>query len=152
VHRERTQESEHLFALPNPLVSTAQTAASPASAPKDAAQQPESVAATMRDPAAASAGASALATAPAPGASPAPVDAATVLLTYQGPSWTEIRDKSGQLLISRLVTSGSVEPVNGTPPFDIVLGNARAVTLVFRGKSVELSPYTRRGVARLTLQ
>jgi len=140
------------IALPNPLVSTAQTATSPASAPKDAAQQPEPPVTSMRDPGAASTGAAALAPAPAPGASPAPVDAATLLLTYRGPSWTEIRDKSGQLLISRLVTSGSVEPVNGTPPFDIVLGNAHAVTLVFRGKSVELSPYTRRGVARLTLQ
>jgi cytoskeleton protein RodZ len=140
-----TAPSTPAIALPNPLVSTPQTAASPASAPKDAAQQPESPAASMRDPAAASTSAAALAPAPAPAD-------ATLLLTYRGPSWTEIRDKSGQVLIARLVMSGSVEPVNGTPPFDIVLGNAHAVTLVFRGKSVELSPYTRRGVARLTLQ
>ena len=77
---------------------------------------------------------------------------ATLLLRYQGPSWTEIRDRSGQLVVSRLVAAGSVEPVNGTPPFDIVLGNAHIVTLVYRGKSVDLSPYTRRNVARLTLQ
>ena len=84
-------------------------------------------------------------------ASVAPADAA-VLLTYKGPSWTEIRDRSGQLVVSRLVAARSVEPVNGVPPFDIVLGNAHAVTLVYRGKSVDLSPYTRQNVARLTLQ
>ena len=84
-------------------------------------------------------------------ASAAPGDA-TLLLTYQGPSWTEIRDRSGQLVVSRLVAAGSVEPVNGAPPFDIVLGNAHVVTLVYRGTSVDLSPYTRQNVARLTLQ
>jgi len=84
-------------------------------------------------------------------ASAAPGDA-TMLLTYQGPSWTEIRDRSGQLVVSRLVAPGSVEPVRGAPPFDIVLGNAHVVTLVYRGKSVDLSPYTRQNVARLTLQ
>ena len=47
---------------------------------------------------------------------------------------------------------GSVEPVKGVPPFDIILGNAHVVTLVFRGKPVDLSPYTRQNVARLTLQ
>jgi cytoskeleton protein RodZ len=50
------------------------------------------------------------------------------------------------------VMPGSVEPVKGVPPFDIILGNAHVVTLVFRGKSVDLSPYTRQNVARLTLQ
>jgi cytoskeleton protein RodZ len=84
-------------------------------------------------------------------ASAAPGDA-TLLLTYQGPSWTEIRDRSGQIIVSRLMVPGSVEPVKGVPPFDIILGNAHVVTLVFRGKSVDLSPYTRQNVARLTLQ
>ena len=77
---------------------------------------------------------------------------APLLLTYQGPSWTEIRDRTGQLVVSRLVAPGSVEPVKGTPPFDIVLGNAHVVTLAYRGKPVDLSPYTRQNVARLTLQ
>ena len=77
---------------------------------------------------------------------------ATLLLTYQGPSWTEIRDRSGQLVVSRLIAPGSVEPVRGAPPFDIVLGNAHVVTIVYRGKSIDLSPYIRQNVARLTLQ
>jgi uncharacterized protein DUF4115 len=33
-----------------------------------------------------------------------------------------------------------------------LLGNAHAVTLVSRGTPVDLSPYTRQNVARLTLQ
>lgn len=75
-----------------------------------------------------------------------------LLISYSGPSWTEIRDRSGQLVVSRLVTANSVEPVAGDPPYDIVLGNALAVRLTYRGKPVDLAPYTRHNVARLTLQ
>ena len=100
----------------------------------------------MRDPAA---NAAAALVAAAPAIAPGE---ATLLLTYQGPSWTEIRDRSGQLVISRLVAPGSIEPVKGAPPFDIVLGNAHVVTLVFRGKPIDLSPHTRQNVARLTLK
>jgi len=87
---------------------------------------------------------------------PAPLSASTddtpLLISYSGPSWTEIRDRSGQLVVSRLMSANSVEPVHGNPPFDIVLGNAPAVTLTYRGKNVDLAPYTRQNVARLTLQ
>jgi cytoskeleton protein RodZ len=83
-------------------------------------------------------------------ATPAPADAA-LLLTFSGPSWTEIRDRSGQLLLSKLVAANTVEPVRGAPPFDVVVGNAKVVTLSYRGKTVDLTPYTRQNVARLSL-
>jgi cytoskeleton protein RodZ len=82
--------------------------------------------------------------------SPPPSDA-PLLLAYVGPSWTEVRDHSGQLLISRLVVADSNEAVRGAGPFDVVLGNAHVVTLTYRGKQVDLAPYTRQNVARLTL-
>ncbi|MGH8714424.1 MAG: DUF4115 domain-containing protein, partial [Casimicrobiaceae bacterium] len=80
-----------------------------------------------------------------------PAEAALVI-RYAGPSWTEIRDQRGQTLISRLVEADSVEPFDGKPPFMVVLGNARAVTLVYRGHPVDLAPYTRLNVARLVLR
>jgi cytoskeleton protein RodZ len=87
----------------------------------------------------------------APGAADAAVDAVLVV-RYEGPSWTEIRDSAGQTLISRLVDADSVEPFDGAPPFSIVIGNARAVTLLYRGQPVDLAPYTRLNVARLVLR
>jgi cytoskeleton protein RodZ len=137
-----TATSASGVALPNPLASSSPTAPSQTVAPQSEAPQSASPAASMGNSVATPAGGL---------ASVAPADAA-VLLTYKGPSWTEIRDRSGQLVVSRLVAAGSVEPVNGAPPFDIVIGNAHVVTLVYRGKSVDLSPYTRRNIARLTLQ
>lgn len=86
-----------------------------------------------------------------PAADAAPDDAPLVI-TYQGPSWTEVRDATGQVVVSRLMAPGSVEPIKGTPPFDIILGNARVATLAYRGKPIDLVPYTRQNVARLTLR
>jgi cytoskeleton protein RodZ len=142
---DRRATTAPMVALPNPLASFPQAAAPQAIAPQGTESQAAPPAASMRDSVATS-----VSGAPVP-ASAVPGDA-TLVLTYQGPSWTEIRDRSGQIIVSRLVMPGSVEPVKGAPPFDIILGNAHVVTLVFRGKPVDLSPYTRQNVARLTLQ
>jgi cytoskeleton protein RodZ len=126
-------------ALSNPLTSA------PASAPP----------AAERDAAAVDADSTIVAAAAPDSAAPASSmasDSPPLILTYQGPSWTEIRDGSGQLVVSRLVAPGSVEPVKGAPPFDVVLGNAPAVTVAYRGKSVDLLPYTRQNVAHFTLR
>jgi cytoskeleton protein RodZ len=116
--------------LPNPLAAGGQAAeSSPAPEARDAS------------PAAA-----APIAAPEPAAAPAPL-----VLSYRGPSWTEVRDRSGQLLIARLVTEGSQQSIRGTPPFDLVIGNAHVVTLTYQGKPIDLSRYTRQNVARLRL-
>jgi cytoskeleton protein RodZ len=85
------------------------------------------------------------------GANPAAAASAPLVLSYRSPSWTEVRDRSGQLLISRLVDAGSEQRIGGTPPFDIVIGNAPGVVLVYRGKPIDLTRYTRQNVARLRL-
>ena len=85
-------------------------------------------------------------------AQPAASADAPLMLSFQGPSWTEIRDANGQVLVSRLIEANSVEPVRGAPPFDLVLGNAPAVSVTYRGKAVDLAPYTRQNVARITLK
>lgn len=84
-------------------------------------------------------------------AADAAVPAAPLQLRFGGPSWTEIRDRDGQVLLSRLMAAGSEQSIRGSAPFDIVIGNAREVTLVYRGAPVDLSRYTRQNVARLRL-
>jgi cytoskeleton protein RodZ len=129
--------------LPNPLASEGRPVASnPSATTEDKAPAPAAASATIPAPASTQAGAMS--------AAPAPADAPLVL-SFAGPSWTEIRDRSGQLLLSRLVNANAVEPVHGAPPFDVVLGNAKVVTLNYRGRTVDLAPYTRQNVARLIL-
>jgi cytoskeleton protein RodZ len=123
--------AQSVIALPNPFANEGKPAAEASSA---------TVAADT-----AAAAASALPVAAASAEAP-------LVLSFQGPSWAEIRDSRGQLLVSRLVGADSVEQVRGAPPFDIVLGNARVVTVVYLGKPLDLGPYTRRNVARLTVK
>ena len=122
--------------LPNP-VSPDSGAPAPAAPPATSGQSaPDGTAQPASTPQAAAAGAA----------------DAVLVVRYEGPSWTEIRDSAGRMLISRLVDADSVEPFDGAPPFSIVIGNARAVTLVYRGQPVDLTPYTRLNVARLVLR
>ncbi len=88
---------------------------------------------------------------PATAAPEAAATRAPLVLAYRGPSWTEVRDRTGQLLIARLFAAGSEQSIRGTPPFEVVIGNARAVTLTYQGKPIDLGRYTRQNVARLRL-
>ena len=66
-------------------------------------------------------------------------------------AWVEVRGADGKVLLSRLNAAGTEQAIEGAPPFNLVVGNARAVRLSYRGQPVDLIPYTRDQVARFTL-
>jgi cytoskeleton protein RodZ len=99
--------------------------------------------------AAAVAGPGALPTAPA-SAEAAP--AGLVQLRASDASWVEARDAGGQLLLSRTVLPGESVGLNGALPMRLVIGNAGATELGFRGRPVDLTPLTRDNVARVELR
>jgi cytoskeleton protein RodZ len=132
--------------LPNPVAAQPAPTGGPAAPPAGESANTGASAEAAAQAAEAPSPAAVAPSATQPAAAPAPV-----LLSYRGPSWTEIRDRDGTLLISRLVPAGSEEPISGAPPFDIVIGNADQVTLIYRGRPVDLTRYTRQNVARLRL-
>jgi cytoskeleton protein RodZ len=67
-------------------------------------------------------------------------------------SWVEVRDRAGQLLLSKEFPAGSVRDLYGLPPLTVSIGNASEVTLAFEGKPVKLSPSQPSGVARVRLE
>ncbi|HYC46022.1 MAG TPA: RodZ domain-containing protein [Burkholderiales bacterium] len=67
-------------------------------------------------------------------------------------SWVEIRDGTDKVIFSKLNRAGAEERVSGTPPFKLVVGNARGVRLTYDEKPVDLTPHIGVTVARLTLQ
>jgi len=109
-----------------------------------AIEQPPAASATAQPPAK-----------PAPeiAAAPAlpPVTRRLVLRTEEE-AWLEVRDGTGRSLVSSLMPAGSERALRGQPPFQLVIGNAAHVQLIYDGKTVELKPYTRGEVARLTLK
>lgn len=67
-------------------------------------------------------------------------------------SWVEVTDANKQLLHSGENPGGSQLTLTGKPPFEIVVGNASKVTLIYGEKQVDLAPHMRAEVARLKLE
>ena len=67
----------------------------------------------------------------APDAGPPPV---TLVLHYQEDSWTAVTDAAGNRLLYRTGKAGETLRVSGPAPFDVVLGNARGVSIEYNGK------------------
>lgn len=67
-------------------------------------------------------------------------------------SWVEVTDARGQPLLSRLLEPGEDIGLDGLMPMKARIGNAKAVTVILRGQTVELATYTRDNVARLELR
>ena len=76
----------------------------------------------------------------------------TLVLDFRGPSWVQVKDSSGALVVSQTAPAGATIPVGGTPPYDVVIGSATSATVRFRDRRVDLVPHTRSNVARLTLK
>lgn len=149
-------------ALPNPLAAAAP--GSDAAQVAGAATSPAKSGVAATPPSMASAGATMPATPAAgstdaaPGAAPtSAAPAATsgglpLVVEFRNNSWTEIRDGSGRVLLSGMNAGGTAQTLSGTPPIEIVIGNASHVSLRYKGQPVDLAPYMRQGVARFTLR
>lgn len=66
-------------------------------------------------------------------------------------TWIEILDARGQSLELDLIRAGNRREYNGQAPFRIMIGRASAVVLTMDGEIIDLGPYTRDNVARMTL-
>jgi cytoskeleton protein RodZ len=130
--------------LQNPLVaSDASTASSAAASTAATGVEPQPAEAPSPTPAAASTS--------LPITSAQAVAEATLVISYRGPAWTEVRDASDQRLLLVTGTPGAKETVTGTPPFDLTLGNASNATISWRGAAFDLAPHTKGNVARVRL-
>ena len=75
-----------------------------------------------------------------------------VRFRFEQESWVEIRDRNGRKIFSQLNAAGSEQAVSGLPPLSLVVGNASGVRLTHNQQPVDLAPYTKVDVARLTLE
>jgi len=115
---------------------------------------PGVTATTLPNPLATTPSASSSATQPgAQSAAQAPAAAdPPLVLTYRAAAWTEVRDSSGKVIVSRTMPANSVERVNVLPPFELTIANANMVTVSYRGVPVDISPYVKQNTARLMLK
>ena len=73
-----------------------------------------------------------------PGALP---QTAELRLVFGEESWTEIKDKDGNIISSQINPRGSELHLEGNPPFTMLIGHAASASLYYRGKQVDLKPY-----------
>lgn len=67
-------------------------------------------------------------------------------------TWVRVSDKSGAIVFEKMLAADSVEGFDGTPPFNLLIGNAKAAKLTFLGKPVDLASSTKNNVAHLVLE
>ena len=72
-------------------------------------------------------------------------------LAFAEDCWVEVTDATGKALIAQLATSGDNLQLFGRAPFQVVLGNAPAATVMFNGEAVETGPASGRKFKRLTV-
>ena len=100
----------------------------------------------------ATAGAETVFSAPPSSPDAAPAVSGALVISTTDASWVEVRDAKGQTLLSETVQPGRSIGVDGPLPFRLLIGNASATQLVFRGRAVDVVARSRENVARFELQ
>ena len=85
-------------------------------------------------------------------AAPKSVGPNRLVLRFDEEAWAEVTDGAGRQLVSSLHAAGTERVVRGTPPYNIVIGNAQHVKVSYNNREVDLQPYVRVEVARFTLK
>jgi cytoskeleton protein RodZ len=79
--------------------------------------------------------------------------AALLSLSFSGVSWVEVTDANGKVLLSQLAREGDVlKPAGGTPPLNVVIGDASKTTVTVRGEPFSLEQIRRANVARFSVK
>lgn len=87
-----------------------------------------------------------------PASEMAVIDQHQLIFEFRGKSWVEVKDGSQRTIMTGQYDAGAREVAVGKPPFQLVVGNAAEVALQYDDRSVDLKPFTRAEVARLTLE
>ncbi len=80
-----------------------------------------------------------------------PVAVDTMTMTFSDDCWVEVSDATGNELFAQLQQAGDNLHLSGQAPFKIMLGNARAVTLLVNGQLQSTDPGPNRDTLRLNV-
>lgn len=74
-----------------------------------------------------------------------------LILTFTGPSWVEVKDANGEIIFSQTGLPGTEQRIQGKAPLSLHIGNASGVQVKYKGKLVDLQPYTSSNISRVKL-
>ena len=76
----------------------------------------------------------------------------TLVVDFDGLSWVEIADASQSIVFRGEFPKGTHQVVDGKPPFQLWIGRASSVRVSSGERVIDLKPYSRDNVARLTVE
>lgn len=85
------------------------------------------------------------------GAPAAPVPAGDLVVQCTARSWIEVIDARGRVVVSRNLEAGESLGLDAAAPLQVVVGNAAATRVSYKGKPVDIGPRARDNVARFEL-
>lgn len=82
----------------------------------------------------------------------APAGVQQVLFRVKGPSWVEVTDAKGAVLMRRNLAQGEAVGTSGALPLTVVVGRADVTEVEVKGKPFNLAPLARDNVARFEVK
>lgn len=77
---------------------------------------------------------------------------AQLVMVFDKDCWVEIKDGNGKMILSDLYSAGDTIMQVVTAPIEVLLGRSSGVEkFTFDGQLIDLEPFTRKDIARLTL-
>ncbi|HSH72729.1 MAG TPA: RodZ domain-containing protein [Methylophilaceae bacterium] len=74
-----------------------------------------------------------------------------IKFSFSEQSWISVIDRNGNEIFNKTKAAGTVDEIEGQPPLKIVVGNAAGTQVIYKGKPIDLAPYSKLNVARLNL-
>lgn len=87
-----------------------------------------------------------------PGADAATAAAPMIVVTAHAPSWVEVKDAQGKILVRENMAPAQVTQASGALPMSVVIGRADAVAVRVKGQPFDLGPATRSNIARFEVK
>lgn len=75
-----------------------------------------------------------------------------ISLDFESRTWVEIKDGANRIVLTGEFPGGARQVATGKPPFNLWIGKASGVRVTYGEKRVDLTPYARDDVARLSLE
>lgn len=89
---------------------------------------------------------------PAAVSAPPPPAATALRIEANSPTWIEVRERGGRVLLSRQLAAQETVGLDGSFPLTLTVGNAAGTKVLLRGAPVDLLAVARNNVARLEVQ
>lgn len=81
-----------------------------------------------------------------------PLSASLLTLQARGQSWVEVTDAQGNSQLRKTINAGELLQVSGVLPLSVVLGRADVVSVLVRGKPLDVTAFSKDNVARFEVQ